>query len=106
MPDIFSSRGVNSVFGNVGSVIADALQAAANKNQVQVTAQLIRILRHALDQFMAGHAVQVIQFFIARNDCAPELDILSHESVHASLNIDMACSYIGFISSTSGRGGC
>ena len=35
-------------------MIADALQAAANKNQIQVAAQLIRILRHALD----GHALR------------------------------------------------
>ena len=49
MPDIFSSGGVNGVFGNVRSVIANALKAAANKNQIQVAAQLIRILRHALD---------------------------------------------------------
>jgi hypothetical protein len=49
MPDIFSSGGINGVFGNVGSVIANALKAAANKDQIQVTAQLIRILRHALD---------------------------------------------------------
>ena len=49
MPDILSSSSVNCVFGNIGSVIANALQAAANKNQIQVTTQLIRILRHALD---------------------------------------------------------
>jgi hypothetical protein len=34
MPDIFSSGGVNGVFGNVGSVITNALKAAANENQI------------------------------------------------------------------------
>ena len=100
MPDILSSGRVNCVFGNIGSVIANALQAAANKNQIQVTTQLIRILRHALDQFMTGRAVQVIQLLVTRNHCAPQLDVLAREGIH------IAWSYIGRINSTSGRGGC
>jgi hypothetical protein len=49
MPDVFGSGGINRIFGNIGGVIADALEATANKNQIQVAPQLIRILRHALD---------------------------------------------------------
>jgi hypothetical protein len=49
MPDILGGRGVNGVFCNIGSVITDTLQAAAYKNQVQVTTQLVRVLSHALD---------------------------------------------------------
>jgi hypothetical protein len=49
MPNILGSRGVNCVFGNIGSVVAHALEATANKNKVQIATQLIRILCHALD---------------------------------------------------------
>jgi hypothetical protein len=49
MPDVFSGGGVNRVFRNISSVIADALEAPANENQVQITSQLLRILGHALD---------------------------------------------------------
>jgi hypothetical protein len=49
MPNILGGGGVNCLFGNIGSVIADAFQTAANKNQVQVAAQLFPVLRHAFD---------------------------------------------------------
>jgi hypothetical protein len=49
MSDVFSGGGVNCLFGNIGGVIADAFQATADKNQIQVAPQLLRILRHALD---------------------------------------------------------
>jgi hypothetical protein len=49
MPDVFSGSGVNCVFGNIGGVIANAFEATANENQIQVAPQLLRILRHALD---------------------------------------------------------
>jgi hypothetical protein len=49
MSDVFSGGGVNCLFGNISGVIADSLKATANKNQIQVSTQLVRILRHTLD---------------------------------------------------------
>jgi hypothetical protein len=49
MPNILRGGGVNGLFGNIGRVIADAFEATANENQVQVAPQLFPILRHALD---------------------------------------------------------
>jgi hypothetical protein len=49
MPNVLSIGRVNSVFGNVGSVIADTLQTTANKDKIQVAPQLVWIPRHLLD---------------------------------------------------------
>jgi hypothetical protein len=57
MPDVFRGGGVNGVLGNIGGMIAHAFEAAANKNQVQVTPQLFPVVRHALDQCATGFMV-------------------------------------------------
>jgi hypothetical protein len=49
MPDVFSRRGENCVFGNVASMVAHSFKAPTNKYQVQVASQLAPILCHALD---------------------------------------------------------
>jgi hypothetical protein len=49
MPNVFGRRGINCVFGNVGSMVAHSFKAPTNKYQVQVASQLASILRHALD---------------------------------------------------------
>jgi hypothetical protein len=49
MPDVFSRSGINSLFGNIGGMIAHPFEATANENQIQLAPQLIRILRHPLD---------------------------------------------------------
>ena len=51
MPDVFCRRGVNSIFGNVGCVIAHAFEGTGNENQIQIAAQLLRVLHHPIDQF-------------------------------------------------------
>jgi len=85
MPDVFCCCCVNGVLGNVGSMIADAFEAAANKNQIQVAPQLIRVLCHSIDQFVTGHSVQLIQFLISRNDRACKIDVLACERIYAVL---------------------
>src|ERR1700758_876755 len=49
VPDIFGGGCVNCVFGNIGGVVANAFEAAANKNKIQVAPQLIRVLCHSID---------------------------------------------------------
>src|SRR4029453_4325422 len=49
MPDVFSGGSVNCLFGNIRGVIAHAFEATANKNQIQVAPQLLRVLRHTLN---------------------------------------------------------
>jgi len=85
MPDVFSGGSVNGILGNIRSMVAHAFEATADKYQIQVASQLLRILRHAFDQFVAGHAVQFIQLFIAWNHSATKINILAHERVHAVL---------------------
>src|SRR5436190_1371827 len=49
VPDVFGCGGINGVLGDVRGVIAHPFEATANKYQIQVTSQLLRVLRHALD---------------------------------------------------------
>src|SRR6266480_2636843 len=83
MPDIFSRGSVNRILGNVRGMVAHAFEATADENQIQVAAQLLRVLRHALHQLVTGKAVQFIQPFIARNHSATKLDIFPDERVYA-----------------------
>src|SRR5438128_7712508 len=53
MANVFGGGGVNRIFGDVGGVVAYALEVARNKHQVDVTAQLFRIACHAIDQLPA-----------------------------------------------------
>ena len=54
MPDVFRRGGVDRIFGDVRRVIADPLEMARDEHQIQITAQLFRILRDPLDQPSAG----------------------------------------------------
>ena len=49
MPDVFGGGCVDRIFGNIRSVVAYPLEMSANKHQIQITAQLLRIVRHSLD---------------------------------------------------------
>ena len=82
MPDVFGRGGVDSVLGDVGGVIADAFETARNKNQIEITAQLIRIMRHAFDQFATGLTIQFIQFVIAWHDGTRQLHIFPNIGIH------------------------
>ena len=44
MPDIFGSDDVDGILGDVCRVIADALQAARDEHQIQITAELLRVV--------------------------------------------------------------
>src|SRR5207248_3524505 len=70
VPDVFGCGGINGVLGDVRGVIAHAFEATANKYQIQVTSQLLRVLRHALDSLMDGKSVQFMHPFIARTTYA------------------------------------
>ncbi|MDQ2868275.1 MAG: hypothetical protein M3R59_07690 [Verrucomicrobiota bacterium] len=54
VPDIFGGGRVDGVFRDVGGVIADPFEMTRDEHQIQVTAQLFRVLRHPLDQAPAG----------------------------------------------------
>ena len=55
--NVFGGGGVDGIFGDVRGVIADAFEMAADEHQIQIAAQLIGVLRHALDQAAAGDAI-------------------------------------------------
>src|SRR5207249_2531831 len=83
MPDVFSSRGVNRVLRDVRSVIADAFETTGNKNQIEITAQLLGILRHSVGQAAVRHLVHVIQIFVSSDNRATKIDILAGKRVDA-----------------------
>src|SRR5262245_33340086 len=83
--DVFRRSGVNGVLADVGSMVAYALKATADKDEVQVSTQLVRVLRHAIDEFVADCSVQVIQLLIASDDFTTKLDVLAHKGIHAVL---------------------
>src|SRR5262249_34756480 len=51
MPDVFCCRGVNSVFGDVRGVIADAFEGTRDQDQIEIPAQLLPVLHHPFGQF-------------------------------------------------------
>src|SRR5205809_43656 len=83
--DVFCRSGVNGLLGHVSSMIAHALESPCNENQVQVAAQLPRVLRHAINQLAADSGVQFIQVFVALNNSTPKIDIFPNERVYAVL---------------------
>lgn len=54
VPDVFGRRGINGILRHVGGVIAHALEAARDKNQIQIAAQLRGIFRHSFDEAATG----------------------------------------------------
>ena len=58
MPDVFSGSSIYGIFGDIRGVIAYPLKAASNENQIQVTSQLIWILRHAKAEDLEAHVAR------------------------------------------------
>src|SRR5262249_14953307 len=85
VPDVFCCRGVHSLLGHVGSMIAYALKSTCNENQVQVAAQLSRVLCHAVDELPADIGVQFIQRFVTINYGTAKIDIFPNKRVDAIL---------------------
>src|SRR5438105_13330058 len=87
MPDVFSSRGVNRVLRDVRSVIADAFETTGNKNQIEITAQLLGILRHSVGQAAVRNLVHVIQIFFPCYNLADETDSFAYYSIGRCLEL-------------------
>ena len=83
MPDVFRGNSIDCVFGNIGGMIADPLEVARDEHEVQVAAQLFRILRHALDEALAGLGVHLIERRVACFHREREGHILSRVRIHA-----------------------
>src|SRR5437588_9114549 len=81
--DIFGRGGVNCILRDICCMIADTLETARNENQVEITAELLRVLCHPLSQFAVGHFIHVIKVFIASNDSAAKIDIFTHKGIDA-----------------------
>src|ERR1700732_4102951 len=85
VPNVFRCRRVDGVFRNVSGVVADPLEAARNEDQIEITAKLVRVLSHPLDQRAIGRPVHVVENIVARNDRSPQLHVFADERVDAVL---------------------
>ena len=57
VPDVLRCSGVNGVFGDVGRMITDSFERTPDENEVEISAQLSRVLGHSINQFTAGNPI-------------------------------------------------
>src|SRR6266404_3484961 len=79
--NVFGCGGVNRVLRDVGGMISDALETARNKNQIQITPQLFRVLCHPIRQLATGHLVHVIEILVPGDNRAAKIDIFAGKRV-------------------------
>src|SRR5262249_60797872 len=59
--NVLGSGRVNGILRDIGRVVPDALEAAGNENQVEVTPELLWVLRLPIGKFAIRHFVHVIE---------------------------------------------
>src|SRR5438046_8717760 len=67
MADVKSADPEDDVFGNVGSVVGDALEVTRGENELHAGAHQLGLLRHVLEQLLEN-AVAVLTHAIAAFD--------------------------------------
>src|SRR5438270_366878 len=82
VPNILRGGGINRILRDVRRVIAHAFEVSRDEHQIQITAELFRILRHAVDQLAAHLSIHLIEFFVPRNQGPGGLCVFPSVSVH------------------------
>ena len=93
MPNVLGGGGVNCILRNIRCVIADALEVPRDKYQIQITTELFRVMRHAVDELTAYLSIHLVEFFVTRDQRPAGLRVFPNVGINR-------------ITNTSGNAGC